>query len=585
MSTKAISGVLTIVDTTQIQGFIFKSNKLKEMVGASKMVKALNETWFLEALDAVFEGQLPTGYLNHEHLAQFLTRQKNFEAEEGLPFEVIYSGGGNIKVIFREMADAQAFARKLSRNILDLAPGLNIAVHHHPFSVSPDEDFSAKVKEAEIDLGIRKGSPMQHLGNLAAPFVVRCLSTGLPAAKREKVSKDSTSPGDRLSEEAYRKRKFSNESKYEFAGEKTLTAADGQIFEFPLNLEELGQGEGRDYVGIIHADGNAMGLKVRDIAQKYTSFRAYIDNMRQFSLDLAELSQQTLDELVVWIKEEKYPGWVKSGLIQEQKTQGNRQALPMRPIIAGGDDFTAVVPGVVALEVSRKYQSIFHHNSKNFQRSFGDNGITASSGVAIVHAHSPFDRAYELAESLASSAKNVHRGREESWLDWHLAIDGDLSSIGEIRKHKYQFQETVGGVANTIYLTQKPYPVQGGCKEIADVENRPTFEKLCEDVLALADPEEMPRNKLKEILSIAREGVVAAEANWTALTFNLGGTSQKSLQEALGNPELDQHPPYPFTTPGKGSAIGRTQYLTRAFDLIESLAFIHPHDNENSEKE
>jgi hypothetical protein len=41
---------LTILDTTGIQNYIFGSNRLKENVGASEMVKRATEDWVYEAL-------------------------------------------------------------------------------------------------------------------------------------------------------------------------------------------------------------------------------------------------------------------------------------------------------------------------------------------------------------------------------------------------------------------------------------------------------------------------------------------------------------------------------------------------------
>ena len=84
---------LVVVDTTQIQSYIFDSNRLSENVGASYLVDAATGDWALEAVKKVAPGNN-------------IGRENNLVdgawIENGLDAEVLYSGGGNFVVLFSD---------------------------------------------------------------------------------------------------------------------------------------------------------------------------------------------------------------------------------------------------------------------------------------------------------------------------------------------------------------------------------------------------------------------------------------------------------------------------------------------------
>jgi len=78
---------LTIVDTTSIQNYIFGSNRLKENIGASELVKQATQNWVYQALPE------PNNMRRKENGWEFDISQR---IENGnLQAEVIYAGGGN----------------------------------------------------------------------------------------------------------------------------------------------------------------------------------------------------------------------------------------------------------------------------------------------------------------------------------------------------------------------------------------------------------------------------------------------------------------------------------------------------------
>ena len=80
---------LVLVDTSQIQSFIFGSNRLRENVGASSLVSQATEAW-----------------------PKKIVENKN-------PSPLIYSGGGNVLLAFDTQNDAENFIRELSKKVME----------------------------------------------------------------------------------------------------------------------------------------------------------------------------------------------------------------------------------------------------------------------------------------------------------------------------------------------------------------------------------------------------------------------------------------------------------------------------------
>src|SRR5690554_6337081 len=114
---------LTIVDTTQIQSYIFSSNRLRENLGASHLVAQATGQW---ALDAVCE--ITSSHNILDAAKPKFDAQRKIEVDDAQQAEVIYAGGGNAVIIFREKDHVDNFTRKLSRSVLEKAPGLQLVI-------------------------------------------------------------------------------------------------------------------------------------------------------------------------------------------------------------------------------------------------------------------------------------------------------------------------------------------------------------------------------------------------------------------------------------------------------------------------
>lgn len=110
---------LVVVDTTQIQPYIFGSNRLQENIGASWLVKQATGPW---ALQLLVSNKLKSNVRN----AQQNQLDDSLRIEDGnLDAEVIYAGGGNVLVLFADECKARDFIACLSRKALCEAAGYN----------------------------------------------------------------------------------------------------------------------------------------------------------------------------------------------------------------------------------------------------------------------------------------------------------------------------------------------------------------------------------------------------------------------------------------------------------------------------
>ena len=88
---------LVVTEVSQIQRYIFGSNRMRENVGASYLVTQATEGWALEA----FKKAAPKNNLCKNGTAE-LDDNKQIEMDRSLDAEILYVGGGNFVALFRQ---------------------------------------------------------------------------------------------------------------------------------------------------------------------------------------------------------------------------------------------------------------------------------------------------------------------------------------------------------------------------------------------------------------------------------------------------------------------------------------------------
>lgn len=508
---------LVMVDTTQIQPYIFGSNRLRENIGASYLVAQATGAWAHAAARAAAGGA--------EHCAPGSADDlRHIENTAGLEAEVVNDGGGNYRVLFRTSEQVERFARALSHTVLEKAPGLQIVMAH--VELQP----GASLFEASEDLGLqlagRKRERALPAPQLGLGVTLACQSTGLPASGIARPRKQDAYPA---SPEIHAKLSATR------PGDERLRAlldlAEG--FDYPADLDKLGRSrEEFSYIGVVHADGNGMGQRFRTVGQecRHDNLR-YIETLRRLSQAVDEAGRAALrdtrDALMRRMVERAdgkivHCDWEGKPLVEiapgePDEPDAHVLFVPFRPIVFGGDDVTFVCDGRLALTLALEYLQHFEQRAQGLPGGPG----SACAGIAIVKSHYPFARAYALAEDLARSAKQHRRkeGIDGACLDWHFAMSGLAGDIEEIRRREYKVP--AGD------LTLRPVEVSAADARFRTwpVINRGIDEFQGKDWAGR-------RNKVKALRDALRQGGDAVQAFLTK--FN-GGRSLPSVHPLPAN--------------------------------------------------
>lgn len=525
---------LLLIEATGVQDYIFGCNELKQIIGASELVQQATHDWMLEGLP------------DPKNAKPALGKPDGWQIDPPTltgvwAAQVIYAGGGNAVVLFADAGEARSFARKLSRKVLQQAPGLRIIITQQGFN--PQQDvLKVALNELRTASAVRKRMPPPSVPLLGLGVTAACVYTGAPAvAYREQRW---------LSAEACAKQDAAK------AGARRLKShlADfrDHSFGFIEDFNTLGQRNEASYMALIHTDGNGMGKRIEAHGAKYATAadnEKYAQAQYAFSESVKEVARAALNNTVHMLLEniqtddqghKSVAG--KAPIVTGYDEQGRKiDLLPFRPIVFGGDDVTFVCEGRIGLSVAVKYLCQF-----STQKLKDEKLAHARAGVAVVKAHYPFARAYDLAEELCASAKkHIKALRPEdagvTALDWHFATSGLILPLKEIRAREY--------VVRPGDLCMRPVVLQ------TDGADWRTWDKFSDATVAFQTDDKAWRGRRNKV---------------------------KALREALrGGPETVKHflagEKLPDIYPDKG--VRETGWLGDRcgyFDPVEALDFYQP---------
>ena len=372
-----------------IQSYIFESGKMKEMVGASELVKELCES----KLDAV---------IDHLKLERIIPTKKedSDKVANMTPNQIFFSrrSGGVFTAIFADETIRNRFLSIWSLLVTRLVPGLETVN-----AVYESDNLQELIKETYNILGYNRNCPSPVLPE-ATPMHVLAPRTGKPAAENI-ISPD----GSRVwtDEASIVKQKIADSQISRALADSFLSDAYKQ-FKFPQNLEydneektEFPFRKDSRYLGLIHADGNGLGETLLKIREQFDNGAEYAVMLRLFSDSLEKSTKEAAQKATAKLIE-KYAK--ESGI------------LPMRPLVLGGDDLTVLVRADYAMDFTEDYCKAFEETTeKNFkylhEASAGKipSKLTACAGIAYIKNNQPFMDAFELAESLCSASKKVSK--------------------------------------------------------------------------------------------------------------------------------------------------------------------------------
>ncbi len=470
--------ILTAIDTTQIQGYIFGSNRLQENIGGSELVEMATHQWVYEALPAA-----------HNVVNVTKGELDNSRTIDTLDAEVIYAGGGNTVILFKTIDLAHTFTSRLTRRVLKEAPGMEVVVAHRRFDWECEALSQVVSTTLGVDLALKKQNRMPSLPLLGLGVTMPCASTGLVASRivdKKPVSQEIAAKSDA---------KVQNQSMARLKSK--LSQIEQWNLDIPRDFDDLGRVKGEDsYIAIVHADGNGIGKRVDAIARRYRSpqdNRRYIEAIRTFSQSLERAATQALIKVVDLL--------VDAFIADPELANRHQQKFPLRPIVFGGDDVTFVCHGSYGLSLAVRYLEAFEAATQH-EPAFEGKPAYACAGVALVKTHYPFARAYRLSEELCRSAKQMLKEKkiDGSALDWHIAMSGITGSLEAIRRREY--------TAPQGDLHMRPVLLRASAHHW---RNWPTFKMLLDQFIDEDGEWFDRRNKLKALREALRDGPMAVQ--------------------------------------------------------------------------
>ena len=261
-------------------------------------------------------------------------------------------------------------------------------------------------------------------------------------------------------------------------------------FEFPFEVENLGQQEGSNYFAVVHVDGNNMGVKFRTCES--------LSERRKLSREIRRKTEGAFAELLAKILRMKTVGGFKGVLDLKGKF------LPIRPLIIGGDDVTFLCPANMAILFTKTLMEILdadtpedapEHLTQKISRH-----MDACAGIAILPTKYPFFRGYKLAEQLCDSAKKSMREqiastekipRGSSWLDFAILHGEQPPTLEQIRSTQYR-----GARGKNLHF--------GAYLVCGEGDSAHELDKLLSCTTQF--PHVMANNKIKELRGVLQRG-------------------------------------------------------------------------------
>ena len=455
-----------------IQNFIFQSNKLAEIVGASELVEEICTTKFAQL---VCPDSLSVSDSLYDDAKDYLRKDPN----------AILNAAGNIKYIFPSRDECAQVVREFPRMISEYAPG--VSINQAVVELDDEQTFSKAVEELERRLKVQRNCHSRS-ATLGLMGIQRSRTTGLPVIRidgKQHFDKSTISKLYSDMDGQIRRKSTYNLCKKAF-GDQNLE--EGRV---AFNIEDITHKN--DWIAVIHADGNGLGNVVKKVGNDEEQYKDFSDRLDRATVNAAVAAYRSLD-----LK--------------------NEMTIPIRPIVLGGDDLTIICRADLAL----KYTSVFIKEFEEQTRILlGDiltdknvfikgevrDRLTACAGIAYVKSSFPFYYSYELAEQLCRAAKSDAKNDDD--IKAGLALPQSC-----VLFHKVQgsYTEDYQQILQRELMPQEHLSFHFGPYYIKEKDARWTLDKLMDYVGAMKlDQGDTVKSRIRKWITLLFENHEAAQ--------------------------------------------------------------------------
>lgn len=358
-----------------IQDFIFQTNELKDIVGASELVE--------EICTKAFEEFAKAG-------------------------ESIVRAAGNIKHIYSDSEADKAVMENAVRNfpkiVMQKAPGITVS---QAVVVIKNENekgwFKKAVDELEQKLKVQRNKPLQSqtLGFLGTK---RSPKTGRP------VWGDGA--GELIDEAVAKMRECVSEGHYRLC--ESCFGAQNLSERIAYNINDITLKN--DWIAVIHADGNGLGNIIRTIGDDHKTLQKFSKKLNDVTIESAKSAYKEICY--------NFP----DGFIPIRPI-----------VVGGDDftvicraDFALKYVNEYLIAFEDNTQNFISDLKKDNEklRNSGIDKLTACAGIVYIKSSFPFHYGYHLAEKLCDYAKSV--SRKNSCLMFHKVQDSFVEDFKSI---------------------------------------------------------------------------------------------------------------------------------------------------------
>lgn len=383
-----------------IQNFIFQTNELKDIVGASELVAQICTQLFRETVGEPYRDEA-----------------------------LIIGAAGNVRYYFDDLETCAKTVRYFPRRVMIEAPGITIS----QAVVEMTGDFPDSINELEEKLRSQRNQPQPSL-TLGALGMKRSNKTGLPLVASEGSGKcvDMTTAAKRRYIHAL------SLAKKSFYGTDSDKKVDAD--RYPYDIAKLT--DRNDWIAIVHADGNSLGQIVQRIGGDMEQYRRFSQLLDEATERAANAAFEKLG-----VREgDSYP-------LRPIVLGGDDMTVIIRGSLAIA----------YAREFIRQFEYHTGQGELGeiVHRATGLPCLTACAGVAFIKSSYPFHYGYKLAEDLCGAAKKdakSHSATGESipsCLMFHKVEDSYVESHADIVERVLMPTDGVSFAFGPYYLAER----------------------------------------------------------------------------------------------------------------------------------
>lgn len=489
--------VLAMYDVRGIQKYIYNTSKLKDAMGASRLVENIIMDALKYACKELGEKDCILIWDDKEHVFSYDTNEHDVK--------VLYIGGGNAYVIFSNEDLCIKINKYMSKYIIENTYSLQLAAAYVSVKHNYREDYKNVFSEMnKIKSNMSYSKP---LGSL--PVMEIELKTGLPVIDMKKEKYKIDKYRGNISKETYLK--IARKNKDDKNGKENKEENIDKILD---NYARRGIDS---RIAVVHIDGNNMGLRIRQQVENITNYEEAVNKMRKISHNITYAYLNTFNKMKAKFDQTD---------IMNDEMGNSLVKRFVRKVIVAGDDITYVCNAHIALDTVRYFCeeiSKLTMNEENSKNDIQKYGFSVCAGIAYVNSHFPFSIAYEVAESCCDSAKKAAKDSNNkayyrkynviskndydkededcfektgNFVDFQICKNIQCRDLKQMRKKEFI---TPSGEL----LMQRPYyipmPFEGDALNEINGTRINNFNKLIENIRYFSNTENIPRSLAKDI--------------------------------------------------------------------------------------